>query len=151
MSVIDIVSDIVLHFDMLAGTRRALAATAAGRHEVARRLYEQILTEMEELEQLDEAQQPQQGSSHGGRFPLLGPAGLPSKYEEGLIFEERLRCLALLGQWQVIPGPGGEGLGPQQHLSGRWCWQLAAVGGSWWQSMADGSSPDDEPQSQVNC
>lgn len=80
---------------LLAGTRRALAAEVAGRHEHARRLFEQILTEMEHLEQ-------QQAAPNSSRFPLLGDTGLPSKYEEGLIFAERLQCLQLLGQWQVI-------------------------------------------------
>jgi hypothetical protein len=50
---------------------------------------------MEHLEQ-------QQAAPNSSRFPLLGDAGLPSKYEEGLIFAERLQCLQLLGQWQVI-------------------------------------------------
>lgn len=86
-----------------AGTRRALAAAAAGRHDQARVLYEQLLDEMDQLEEQQVQQQAQQQAQQQPLTgPLLGPGGLPSKCELGLIYSDRLQCLELLGHWEVI-------------------------------------------------
>lgn len=87
-----------------SGTQQALALVAAGRHQVALGMYSSVLEASDKLQTQLREQQEGQGQLAGQALFewRLGPAGVPSVCEEGLVYSQRLHCMQQLAQWDAI-------------------------------------------------